>query len=198
MAVELDITLIKGKTFELALLYASDERVYVPITGVPSLAPVRLTLPAHGMPDNWPFDIACVNRPSELNGRGYVAKVIDENTVEINDLLGSCWRPWAGGGVVVYQKPDDIAGWQARSTWRRRINSPEAVLTFHSDPAEQADGQIIVDPDSSSFTLVLGDEIAEALPLGEGVFDVEGIDPDGKVWPLTDVSRFEVTPEVTW
>lgn len=45
MAIELDITLTQGKTFELALMYASDERVYVPIAGVLSLAPVRLMLP---------------------------------------------------------------------------------------------------------------------------------------------------------
>ncbi len=197
MAIELDITLTQGKTFELALMYASDERVYVPIAGVPSLAPVRLMLPGHGIPDGWPFDIACVNRPSELNGRDYVAKVIDDDTVEINSLLGDCWRPWAGGGIVVYLKPQDIAGWHARSVWRRSVNSTDSLLTFHSDPAEGADGLIIIDPADSSFTLQLDAVTAEALPVVSGVFDVEAIDPQGRVLPLTGISRFEVGPEVT-
>lgn len=197
MAIELDITLTKGKTFELALMYASDERVYVPITGIPSLAPVRLTLLEHGMPDGWPFDIACVSRPEELNGRGYVAKVIDADTVEINSLLGTCWRPWNAGGIVVYLKPEDITGWHARSVWRRSLNSTESVITFHSDPSEGADGLIIVDPDMSTFTLQLDAEIAETLPACTGVFDVEAIDPQGRVFPLTAVSRFEIGLEVT-
>lgn len=197
MAIELDITLTQGKTFELALMYASDERVYVPIAGVPSLAPVRLMLPGHGMPDGWPFDIACVNRPSELNGRDYVAKVIDDDTVEINSLLGDCWRPWAGGGIVAYQKPEDIAGWRARSVWRRSVNSTDSVLTFHSDAGEAADGLVIIDPITSTFTLRLDAQIAEGLPVIAGVFDVEAIDPQGRVFPLTAVSRFEIGPEVT-
>lgn len=196
MSIELDITLTQGKDFELALMYASDELVYVPIAGVPSLAPVRLALPSHGMPDGWPFDIACVNRPSELNGRDYVAKVIDDDTVEINSLLGDCWRPWSNDGVVVYRKPEDITGWSARSTWRRSVNSTDTVLTFHSDPSKNPDGLILIDPAASTFTLQLASGPAAALS-GAGVFDVEAIDPQGRVYPLTVVSRFQIDPEVT-
>lgn len=197
MAAELDITLTQGKTFELALMYASDERIYIPITGMPSVAPVRLTVPNHNMPDGWPFDIACVKRPDELNGRDYIATVIDQDTIEINDLLGACWRPWSGEGILSYQKPEDIDGWQARSKWRRSVNSDETVLTFHSDPGEGADGLILIDAINSMFTLQLNAEVAEQLPAITGVFDVEAIDPQGRVYPLTAVSQFSVEAEVT-
>lgn len=197
MAPELDITLTQGKVFEFVLMYASDERVYMPIQAVPSVAPVRLTVPGHGMPDGWPFDISCVPRPDELNGRDYIARVIDADTIEINELLGACWRTWSSGGIVSYQKPEDVTGWQARSIWRRSINSDDRILSFHSDPNEDADGLIIIDPAESSFTLQLSSDTAELLPVVTGVFDVEAIDPQGRVYPLTSVSRFEVLPEVT-
>ncbi len=197
MAAELDITLTQGKTFELALMYATDERVYRPLAGVPSVAPVRLHVPDHGMPDGWPFDIACVPRPDELNGQNYIARVIDQDTVEINDLLGACWRPWSSGGILSYQKPEDISGWQARSIWRRSMNAADRILTFHSDPAEGPDGLILVDPATSTFTLQLNADVAERVPVVTGVFDVEAIDPQGRVYPLTAVSQFAVEAEVT-
>ena len=195
-APTIDLTIPKGKTFELALLYASDERVYVPITAIPSLAPVRLTAVDHGMPDGWPFEVVCMKRPAELNG-AHVAKVVDQDTIEINSLVGDCWRPWAGGGIVVYQKPEDIGGWSARAMFRRRIGDSDPVLSFHSDPGAGAEGRIIVDAATSSFTLELDADIAEQLPMAAGVWDAEAIDPDGRVYPLVGVSEFRVEGEVT-
>lgn len=45
-----DITITKGKTFEFSYRYADDELVYKPISAMPSTAPVRLTVTAHGIP----------------------------------------------------------------------------------------------------------------------------------------------------
>ena len=62
-----DITIVKGKTFEFAYRYAEDELVYLSIVAMTSLAPVRLTITAHNIPDGWPIRIDCVKAPEELN-----------------------------------------------------------------------------------------------------------------------------------
>lgn len=185
MSTAIDITLVKGKTFEFALRYASGRLVSREIEAVPSLVPVRLTVTGHGLPDGWPFTVTCVKRPHELNGE-YTATVIDEDTIEINDLVGQCWRQsWSGGGVVQYPAPADITGWSARAMFRRHLRDPGA------------DGLFVVDPAESTFTLQLEAEVSELLPTTAGVWDAEAIDPEGRVFPLVGVSAFCIEEEVT-
>lgn len=195
--IEIPLTIYQGKTLEFALQYAEDRFTYCDIASVPSLAPVRLSVPSHGIPDGWPVTIQCVRRPDELNG-DYLATVIDDDTIEINDLVGSCWRhQWSAGGHVRYPTPQDITGWSARATLRRRVGDDSAVLTFHSDPAQNPDGLIIVDPAEHSFTLKLDETAAKQLTPMVGVWDAEAIDPAGNVFALVALSPFEVVGEVT-
>lgn len=193
----INLCIQQGKTLEFALQYAESRYNYRDIAAVVSLAPLRLTLPSHSIPDGWPISIQCVKRPAEMNG-DYIATVVDENTIEINDLVGSCWRHrWAAGGHVRFPVPQDITGWSARAAFRRRIGDPVAVLTLHSDPGQNPDGLIIVDPAEHSFTLQLTDAVTASLRPMSGVWDAEVIDPDGNVYALIGVSPFEITAEVT-
>ena len=147
------------------------------------------------MPDDWPFSVACVRKPEELNGN-HEATVIDVDTIEINGLVGECWRhTWSAGGVIEYQAPADITGWTARAMFRRRIGDTEPVLTFTT--AAGADGLFLVDPLTSTFTLKLDAAAAELLPIMTGVWDAEAVDPSGRVYPLVAVSPFCITNEVT-
>lgn len=194
----IDLCIPKGKTFEFGLMYASDLQVHIPIAAIPSLAPVRLTVPNHGMPDGWPFDIQSMRRPEQLVGEGFIATVIDANTIELNHLVaGTDWRPWTGDGVVSYLKPADIIGWSARAMFRRRINDPDPVLFFHADPEQSPDGLFLVEPAISTFTLKLDAERAEKLTAMSGVWDAEAIDPHGRVYPLTARSPFVIDEEST-
>lgn len=193
----INLCIQQGKTLEFALQYAEDRFTYRDIAAVPSLAPVRLSVPSHGIPDGWPVTIQCVKRPAEMNG-DHIATVIDDNTIEINDLVGACWRhQWAAGGHVRFAVPQDITDWSARATFRRRIGDTSAVLTLDSNPANSPDGLIIVDPAEHSFTLQLTDAVTAALKPMCGVWDAEAVDPDGKVYVLVGVSPFEVVGEVT-
>jgi len=195
-----ELIIPKGKTFEQALFYAEGDGAPIEITGVPSLVPVRITIPAHGLPDDWPITIDCVNKPEELNG-DYSVRVVDADTVSLLDdegrfVVGQCWRrTWSGGGVVRYPALADLTGWTARAMFRRRIGDTEPVLTFTTEPG--ADGQFLVDPASSTFTMKLTAAAAEMLPLISGVWDAEAIDPSGRVYPLVAVSPFCFANEVT-
>jgi hypothetical protein len=199
-APEIELTIAKGKTFEQALFYAEGDGYPLEITGVPSLVPVRITIPSHGLPDDWPITIDCVTNPVELNGY-YGVRVIDADTVSLLDeenrfVVGQCWkRIWSGGGVVRYPAMANITGWTARAMFRRRIGDTVPVLTFTTEPG--ADGLFIVDPLTSSFTLTLSAQVTETLALMTGVWDAEAVDPLGRIYPLVAVSPFSVTNEVT-
>lgn len=194
-APTVELVIPKGKTFEFALRYASGRMVSKEIASLSSLVPVRLTVPDHGMPDGWPFSVSCVVRPYELNG-DYVATVVDPDTIEINDLVGQCWRhKWSGGGVIQYPAPADIDGWTARAMFRRHLKDEEPLLTFTTEAG--ADGLFLVDPTESTFTLSLTAERAETLPVVSGVWDAEAVYPSGRVYPLVGVSPFIISNEVT-
>lgn len=194
-APTVELVIPKGKTFEFALRYAASRYIYHPIQGVLSLVPVRLQVPSHGVLDGWPIEILCVERPYELNGK-YVASVSDPDVIEINDLVGECWRhKWNAGGIVRYLAPADIDGWTARAMFRRHLKDEEPLLTFTTEAG--ADGLFLVDAAASTFTLSLSAAVSEALPITTGVWDAEAVDPEGNVYPLVGVSPFCVEAEVT-
>jgi len=130
-----DITIVKGKTFAQAYLYASEKVVFKQITGSPLAAPYRITVPAHGVPDGWPVRIEGAKAPLELNTqqRDYlIATVIDVNTIEFNGLNGSAWKAYTTGGVLVYNEPAPLTGWRARAQVRARVGAP-VLFSWDSD-----------------------------------------------------------------
>lgn len=199
MASEIDITITRGKTFEFAFLYAEDDLLYLPISGMPSKAPCRLTIAGHGIPDGWPVQVQGCKTPVELNtqdGESLIAKVIDANTIEFNSINASAWKALSGAGVVVLNKPLDLTGWQCRAQVRDKVGGT-VLFTWHSDPGEGADGVIEVDLARSTFVLKMDAATAAALEWKRGKYDVEAIAPGGEVYALTAISNITVADEVT-
>lgn len=198
-APEIPITITRGKTFEFGFLYAEDELLYLPITGMPSKAPVRLTVVGHGVPDGWPVQVTCVKAPAELNtpdDESQIAKLVDVDTVELNALNAHCWKAFSGSGLLVLNKPMDLTGWHCRAQVRDRVGGA-VLFTWHSDPAESPDGEIEVDLARSTFVLKMDAATAAALEWKRGKYDVEAIAPGGEVYALTAISDITVADEVT-
>lgn len=199
MAPEIALTITRGKTFEFGYLYAEDELLYLSITGMPSKAPVRLTVQGHGVPDGWPVQVACVKAPGELNsadGEFQVAKLVDADTIELNAINAHCWKPFSGSGLLVLNKPMDLTDWKCRAQVRDRVGGT-VLFTWHSDQAENPDGEIEVDVAGSAFVLKIGAEATATLDWARGVYDVEAIAPGGEVYPVTAISSVVVADEVT-
>lgn len=199
MAEQIDIVITRGKTFEFGYLYADDELVYKPITAMPSTAPVRLTVVGHGIPDGWPVQVKCVKAPAELNSADddyHFVKVVDVDTIELNAMNAHCWKAFSGSGLVVLSKPVDLTGWSCRGQVRDKIGGT-VLFSWHSDPLELPDGEIIVDVARGAFVLTMDAATAEALTWKKGVYDLEAIAPTGEVYPLTAISQVLVTDEVT-
>ena len=209
MAPEIPITITRGKTFEFGFLYADDEPRQVLITSMPSKVPLRLTVVGHGLPDGWPFWVSCVKSPAELNSgvesddanevmgaEPYFVKVVDQDTIEVPGVVAACWKAFSGPGVLITRPPVDLTGWQCRAQVRDKVGG-QVLFSWHSDPAENPDGEAVVDVALSIFFLKMDAATAQALTWKKGVYDFEAIAPGGEVYPLTAISTITIDDEVT-
>jgi len=108
----LDLPVTKGATLRKPLLLMQPTYTYRPIEAIQQTAPLRLTVPAHGLPGDWPTWVegsswSALNRDKQREDPR-VAKRVDADTVEYNEINGLGQR--AQGGVLVYQLPVDLTG----------------------------------------------------------------------------------------
>jgi hypothetical protein len=194
---ELNLTIQQGKTYSTTLRWASEPYVYKPITSVANTAPVRLTVPAHGLPDGWRFAVSAVQGATGLNAKKsppdakeyYEATVIDENTVDINNVNGMLLGAYKSGGVIQYLTPVDMTGMSARMQINDKVGGTE-LLTITSDA-----GDITINPSTYTITIRIPPTVTEGLTWTTGAYDLE-------MYNGTDVFLLcfgvvEVIPEVT-
>lgn len=194
-----DITIVKGKTFEYMYRYADQELVYLPITAMPSTAPVRLTVANHGIPDGWPISIEGVRQPEELNtgdGDFYIASVDGTSTVELNAVRSDNWRSFITSGSVIFNRPFDLTGCSARMQIRDRVDG-NVLLSLSSDDTADRDGVIEIDNSLSALIVRLTPATTAAITWRAGVYDLELITPGGDVYPITAISKVKIGDEVT-
>jgi hypothetical protein len=205
------LRIVKGKTLEFTLLYADSELEFRPITAVVSVAPLVLTVPGHGLKEDWPIQITGVKQPRQLNtadptlsGCGdipehYIVRVVDEDTIRLANVNGVEWPSYTTGGVVSFYRPGDLAGCEARAHVRRRVNDAAAILEFASSGLEPqaTPGLIEIDVDASSITFVLDAEDAAELATQEAVWDAELVTANNRVRPLVSISPCYIGDEVT-
>lgn len=197
-----DITIVKGKTFEFAYRYAEDELIYLPIEAMTSVAPVRLKITAHSIPDGWPIRIQCLKAPEELNSNPdgdepyYFAKVLDVDTIELNTVNATCWKTYTSGGLVVLSKPVDLTGYSARMWIKDRVGGA-ILLKLDSDPSTSPAGTIQIDTALSAFIPKLSAAATQAIDWRKGVYDFEAVTPTGEVYAIAAISAVTVSDEVT-
>lgn len=216
-ASSVSIEILAGKTFELALFVSTSDKVMKPITAMVGTAPVTLTVPSHGLVDDWLVTISGVVKPEQLNTMDsgcssalrsgyhnarspYKVRVIDDDTIELVGVNGASWPTYTTGGIVEFYAPADLTDVEARAQFRKHINADTPILTFLSSglPDYDAAGAVaIVDNTNSTVTLSLPASVAEELQAGTGVWDAEYITPSGEVYPLVAVSKYTILGEVT-
>lgn len=196
MSCSMDLRIDQGKTFEFAFRWAEPDLIYKPIGGISLEAPVNLLVPAHGLSDGWPFQIASVKQPQELNscdGSFYLAKVIDVDNLELNGVNGLDMKPYINSGTIVYYTPGDLTGLEGRFAFRRTVNDTDAVLT-----GDTSDGRVPIDVTTSTVSIYIGADITGELSAFRGVYDLELFDPnnDALVYKVAS-GRVTVAAEVT-
>jgi hypothetical protein len=105
------LRLIPGASSNQAMLLMQERWVYKAIESIQAEAPVRLTVPEHGLTYDWPVWIHDVRNLPALNRQAgkawpHIARLIDENTLEISDFDAAGTR--ATGGRLVYHPPIEL------------------------------------------------------------------------------------------
>lgn len=172
----LPLNIIQGATFRKPLLLMQPVYAYKPIGAIQKTAPLRLSVAAHGLPEDWPTWIEGVLGWSALNRdkqreRFREAKVIDADTIEYNDLNGIGQS--ATGGVLVYQLPVDLAGASARMNIRDLSGTLLLALSTVS-------GGLVIDG-AGRLLIELSATQTASITWTQGLYDLELVMPDGSV-----------------
>jgi hypothetical protein len=111
------LRLIPGTTFSDAVRFMLPSWTYKTIARIEPSAPVRLTVPGHGLAADWPVWINGVRNMPSLNRlrgaavRPHIARFIDPDTLAINEEDATQARP--AGGLLSYHPPVDFTGCRA-------------------------------------------------------------------------------------
>lgn len=198
MASNTDLTILQGKTFARTLRWEAAPIVYKPITAITKTAPVRLTVPDHGAPNNWRATVISVVGMSQINAENTPPKskdynrltVIDDDTIEFNTINASDFGAYRSGGYLQYNTPVDLTGMTARMTIKDRVGG--IVL----DTLTTTDGEITIDVSGNKINLLLSAATTAVYTWTKGVYDLEMVSASGVVTLLL-YGAVALTKEVT-
>ncbi len=199
MAAETDFEILQGKTFTFAFRWASMPIRYAPIEDVPSETPLQVTSTAHGIPDGWPVAVVSTEGLTEVrakhnpprNNEYHTATLVDDDTIELNQINAAGYEPWVSGGYIQFYSPADLDGLEARMQIRDRVGG--TVLHELESPTN-----ITLDDTKKEIRGIIGADESAEFSWTSGVYDLELYDPDDVtlVW-LIAAGKVKVISEVT-
>lgn len=182
MTATVNLTIEQGKTFTKALRWGQSLKTYKPITAITNAAPCILTVPSHGMPDGWAFQIEGIRDMTTLNSDDntyYAAKVVDPNTLELNAIDSTHLPVYTGGGILSYNTPVDLTGYTARMQIREAVDSTTVLVQM-----DTTNGGIVIDTTNRVITLQQTAAQTAAYTWTDGVYDLEMVSGSGLVYAL--------------
>ena len=185
-----DLIIRKGATFAQTLRWEAPPIVWKPITAISLTAPVRLTVPAHGCPPNWRVNVSCNKSMREMDGVKGLATVIDADTVEINTINASGFKPYKGDGYLSFNTPVDMTAMTARMSIKDKVGGTELLRL------DTTNNRLVIDATECSITMRVDASVTELLTWKQGVYDIEVVDSLDTVHVLLS-GKVTVTPEVT-
>lgn len=197
---KVNYTLKRGETWDRVLTWSVLPLVYKAITGIPSLAPLRLTVPSHDMPPEWLVAISNVGGMRQINAENepplddeYVqATVVDNDTIEINSINAASYNAYTSGGYVRFYTPVDLTGFTARMDIKDKIGG--TILHTLSTTL----GTIVLDPVNYTISLHIDADDTSGFDWNTAVYSLELAD-DNDPANVTEllVGRIYMTGEVT-
>lgn len=203
MATQLDLVVWRGKTFSQVVRWEAPPFVYAPISNIAQAAPAVIESTGHGLPDGWRVAVVSVQGMTEINAKNdplrasdfHKARVVDADTVELNDVNAAGFTPYEGGGYLQYYTPVDMAGYSARMDIKDRVGG---TVIASSEAADAPNDVIVITIDNAAKTITV--EIpataTEAITAKRGVYDLELVSGSGVVTGLLH-GNVEFVDEVT-
>jgi hypothetical protein len=174
MGCGLDIELTQGITLRRVLRWAAPPLIYKPITAIVVQGAPVITATAHGATDGAQVAVVGVKGMTDINATNWPlraedfrkATVKDADTIELNSVLATEFRPYISGGFVVYYTPVDLTGITATLTVRDKVGGTVLlVLDSHT-------GGVVLDNTAKTITLVF-DAVTTALQLWKrGIYEL--------------------------
>ena len=190
MSATKDLAIRKGATFAQTLRWEAPPIVWKLITAISLTAPVRLTVPAHGCPPNWRVNVSCNKSMREMDGVKGLATVIDADTIEINTINASGFKPYKGDGYLSFNTPVDMTAMTARMSIKDKVGGTELLRL------DTTNNRLVIDATECSITMRVDASVTELLTWKQGVYDIEVVDSLDTVHVLLS-GKVTVTPEVT-
>ena len=190
MSATKDLAIRKGATFAQTLRWEAPPIVWKPITAISLTAPVRLTVPAHDCPPNWRVNVSCNKSMREMDGVKGLATVIDADTIEINTINASGFKPYKGDGYLSFNTPVDMTAMTARMSIKDKVGGTELLRL------DTTNNGLVIDATECSITMRVDASVTELLTWERGVYDIEVVDSLDTVHVLLS-GKVTVTPEVT-
>lgn len=193
-----DLTIYKGATLDFVIRWEGASFVYREITGMPLRAPLRLTVPGHGLPDDWRVAISDIVGPDDLNAKHeppreneyHNAEVVDADTLEINSISAHAYKDYVTGGVIRYRSPKSLANCTARMQLRTAVNSATVLYA-----ADTVGGQIVLNDVEKTITVSIPAADTDAFDFTSAVYDLEIV--NGSVVTRLMQGSVTVVPNVT-
>lgn len=197
MSAKQDLVIRQGGTFSRVLRWEAPPYIYKPITAIEQSAPIRLTVPSHGLPNGWRAAVSSVRGMAEINaGSPIKAKdyekvtVVDVDTIEFNNVNAVGFRPYVSGGILQYNTPVDLTGMAARMAVKDKVGG--TVLTMLTTE----NNGIILDNTAKTIQIFITATDTALFTWKKGVYDLEMVGSDGTVTLLLS-GTISVDKEVT-
>lgn len=197
MVAKTELTVYQGKTFSRILRWEAAPIVYKPITAIEQSAPIRLTVPSHGLPNGWRAAVSSIRGMPEINAGSPIkakdyekATVVDEDTIEFNNVNAVGFRAYVSGGILQYNTPVDLTGMAARMAVKDKVGGAVlATLTTENNG-------IILDNTAKTIQIFITATDTALFTWKKGVYDLEMVGSDGTVTLLLS-GTISVDKEVT-
>ena len=205
MAAAQDITIEQGRTFSLTRMWKTEPIVYKAITAITNTAPVRITAADHGTVDGWRAAVTGVRgmteinaEPNDIHDRDYHrVTVIDDDTIEFNDLDASTFKTYTSGGFLQYNTPVNLAGYSGRMKIKDRVGGT-VLLSTEAEDSPLNVLTVTVDNTKKTITLTIPASATDDIAWSRGVYDLEMVSSDVEPVVIALLSgKVSVTKEIT-
>lgn len=113
-----DFCVQTGTTWHPTVRWGTGVLTCRPVQALTQGAPISITANNHGLPNGWPAALSGVQGMTQANAENYPPEgddlhtgyVVDTNTVQFNDVDSSNFSAYTTGGYLVYDTPQNMAG----------------------------------------------------------------------------------------
>lgn len=167
---KINFKIYQGATFKEVVRWESENKVYIPITGISKAAPMVITTSTHTMPEGWRFKVSNVLGMKEVNSTEVynVASSVTGTTITVNETNSLAYTDYVSGGVVQYNEPVSLIGVTAKMQIRPTIISSTVLEELTTE-----NGKIVIDTANSTITLLIPYADTAEFTFSTGVYSME-------------------------